>query len=172
MHFCLILRYLLDWVGQCFTYSSSIWGISHFLKEIILLNYQRMSCTHGGGYLLFIGIFILLYSLKDALPTLIGNKYIFRTSSQMLEIVYSTLGLISFYLVVTRLSNKYPNLFKNITWLGGYSFSIYIFQEFILRIIYYKTEITVCLHPSIIPWFGFSVTLFLSVLLSITIKKL
>ena len=147
-------------------------GYFAFLKRDYFIKLSANVMYSWGGYLLFIGIFILLYSLKDALPTLISNKYIFRTSSQMVEIVYSTLGLISFYLVVTRLSNKYPNLFKNITWLGGYSFSIYIFQEFILRIIYYKTEITVCLHPSIIPWFGFFVTLFLSVLLSITIKKL
>lgn len=147
-------------------------GYFAFLKRDYFIKLSAKVMYSWGGYLLFIGIFILLYSLKDALTTLIGNKYIFRTSSQMLEIVYSTLGLISFYLVVTRLSNKYPNLFKNITWLGSYSFSIYIFQEFILRIIYYKTEITVCLHPYIIPWFGFFVTLFLSVLLSITIKKL
>ena len=86
-------------------------GYFAFLKRDYFIKLSAKVMYSWGGYLLFIGIFILLYSLKDALPTLIGNKYIFRTSSQMLEIVYSTLGLISFYLVVTRLSNKYPNLF-------------------------------------------------------------
>lgn len=147
-------------------------GYFAFLNRDFFIRLSTKVIYTWGGYLLFIGVFVLLYCLKDALPTLIGNKYLFRSASQMVEIVYSTLGLTSFYLIITRLSNKYTTLFKNITWLGRYSFSIYIFQEFILRIIYYKTDISACLPSSVIPWFGFLVALALSALLSITIKKL
>lgn len=147
-------------------------GYYTFLNKDGFLKLSNKARIIWGGYLLFIGVFVLLCSVKDTMLSIICNKYLLRSVSQMIEIIYSILGLMSFFLIIVRIVNRYTVPLKTITWLGSYSFSIYIFQEFILRLIYYKTEIPMCLPSTLIPWFGFSLTLFFSVLLSITIKKI
>lgn len=48
--------------------------------------------------------------------------------------------------------------------LSSYCYGVYIYQQFILRYLYYQTSICSLISPLILPWFGFIVTLLLSLL--------
>ena len=46
--------------------------------------------------------------------------------------------------------------------LNGVCFGVYLFQQFILQILYYKTQLPSLVGPYWLPWFGLFVTLVLS----------
>ena len=50
--------------------------------------------------------------------------------------------------------------------LNGLCFGIYLFQQFILQILYYKTNLPSLVGPYWLPWVGLVVTLILSYLLT------
>jgi peptidoglycan/LPS O-acetylase OafA/YrhL len=50
--------------------------------------------------------------------------------------------------------------------LNGLCFGIYLFQQFILQILYYKTTLSSLIGPYWLPWIGLIVTLILSYLLT------
>lgn len=46
--------------------------------------------------------------------------------------------------------------------LSGYCYGVYIYQQFILKILYYKTTLPLTINEYILPWIGFYITLILS----------
>lgn len=55
--------------------------------------------------------------------------------------------------------------------LSTYCFGIYIFQEFIIRIFYYKCDAIRVLDPYLFPWMPIIITLCLSIVLTHYILK-
>lgn len=49
--------------------------------------------------------------------------------------------------------------------LSGYCYGVYIYQEFILRLIYYKTSMPTCINEFLLPWMAAGITLIASLLL-------
>lgn len=52
-----------------------------------------------------------------------------------------------------------------------YCFGIYLFQQFILMFIYYKTNIPVMIGSSLLPWFGFVTAFIGSYILTFLLRK-
>ena len=50
--------------------------------------------------------------------------------------------------------------------LSGYCYGVYIFQQFILRYLYYKTDMAQCINPYALPWVAAVVTIALSLILT------
>ena len=48
--------------------------------------------------------------------------------------------------------------------LSGYCYGVYIFQQFILKILYYKTDMALCVSPYALPWIATVVTIALSLI--------
>ena len=55
---------------------------------------------------------------------------------------------------------------------GSLCFGVYVFQEFIIKYLYYYTELPVKVGYLALPWIAFIITLVLSLLLSKTTKSL
>lgn len=49
--------------------------------------------------------------------------------------------------------------------LSGYCYGVYIYQEFILRLLYYKTSLPLHIDEYLLPWLAASITLMISLLL-------
>jgi len=90
----------------------------------------------------------------------ISIEHIIRMSQVLpMALIYFGVGIVSSrHLVRIGVSGWGSNIAK-------LSFSIYILQEFILRILYYKTCFCEYLGPLLYPWCGFVLTFFISYLL-------
>lgn len=72
------------------------------------------------------------------------------------------------YLIKKRSSLKIPNLIIEI---GGLCMGVYLTQQFILKYLYYHTNMPNILGVYWTPWVGFTSSLFLSLVLSYLLKK-
>lgn len=80
---------------------------------------------------------------------------------------YAIPGLAALYLWSMRyVYTDGKTLSRHLQSLVGTCFGVYLFQEFILKIIYYHTNIPSYLSPYALPWIGFIVALSLSLILS------
>jgi peptidoglycan/LPS O-acetylase OafA/YrhL len=83
------------------------------------------------------------------------------------KIIYAVLGLFSIYLIANYLiENKKIVISNLLLTLASYSLGIYLFQQFILQILYYKTDLPIWIGYVWLLWIGFAVTMFLSIILT------
>lgn len=120
-----------------------------------------------GGVCVFIVSFIGLMLVRDQLinysvvETELIPKTILSILNRLCMITYSTLGVVMFYSICLKyVANN--QLSPHFVQLGGYCFGVYLFQQFILKYLYYYTQLPVLLGSTFLPWFGFIVTLMIS----------
>lgn len=83
------------------------------------------------------------------------------------QIIYSLNGVFLIYITVNYLIQTYKiKLGYRIVKLSAYCFGIYVFQEFIIRIFYYKCNAISVLNPYIFPWLCIIITLCISTILT------
>lgn len=123
---------------------------------------------------IFLGAYLILFVSLTNFSDLISNyanidiKYkifcwfVFQTS----KLIYSTLGCICVYMVMMLIFKKKNHISKLLLRLSNLCFGVYIYQQFILMILYYHTEIPEIVGNLALPWVGFVVTLVISVCLS------
>ena len=81
----------------------------------------------------------------------------------LINIIISVTGVYMLY----RITNI-PSIQKKIDGnrllikLSGYCYGVYIFQQFILKVLYYKTDMALCISPYALPWITTAVTIVLS----------
>lgn len=109
------------------------------------------------------------YILFDSTTPLLPKFGLIYTHN-LLRFVYSILAVFIFYYIGIHL---HPTLAakKILLSLSSLSFGIYILQEIILRILYYKLEISQYLSNWTTPWIGFLITFIVSTILSHLINK-
>lgn len=132
-------------------------------------------------YMIYFGLgYLFVFTVSKAY--LIPVMQIFKSYStesmilgaltiRILHLVYSLSGVISIILISICIINKKPDVLSNF-WisLGTCTFGIYLFQQFILKLLYYHTEILFSLPESLIPWVAFGITLILSYVFTIILK--
>lgn len=121
------------------------------------------------GWIMFAVIFVVLRPMRDVLACtddvsklvkltmLIGNK--------ACQLVYASLGVMVFYCTAVYYTQRHqlkPFTIK----LASCCFGIYLFQQFILQLLYYKTSFPVIVGPYWLPWCGFVIAVIVSYLLS------
>lgn len=121
-------------------------------------------------WMTFVIIFVILTLLSNKLNLMnIENNLILKAlvfvSVRIGRVIYASLGIFSMF-VTALLYTKHFTLPQWYIKLGSYCFGIYLFQQFILQIIYYKTSLPSIVGAYWLPWIGFFVTLFLSYLLT------
>lgn len=124
----------------------------------------------------FVVAFVVLANLKDYISPLVNsggivNKASFVTISNICKLVYSSLGTLTFYAIAVKITSRY-RLSPFVISIGDLCFGVYIYQEFILRYLYYHTELPNMTSYMIVPWVGFFVALILSILFTSITKKL
>ncbi len=81
------------------------------------------------------------------------------------QLIYAIVGTIAFYITVLWYSQNHqirPFIIK----LASSCFGIYLFQQFILQGLYYKTDFAAAVGPYWLPWCGFVIAAVISWLLS------
>lgn len=124
----------------------------------------------------FIVTFIILRTFKANVVELsdamnLPLKALLKTLSNVCTLIYSSLGLISIFFTSILFTQKY----KLKTWyisLGGMCFGVYIFQEFIIKYLYYYTDLGERVSYLVLPWIVFIITTVTSILLSKSTKSL
>lgn len=90
----------------------------------------------------------------------------------MLALIYSSLGVAALYssavLLVRKQVGRIPDYWIS---LSGNCFGVYIFQQFILQYLYYHTNVFAPFSVYVMPWIGFVVAFFLSLLLSVLVRQ-
>lgn len=109
--------------------------------------------------------YILFDSTTPRIP-----KFGLIYTNNLFRFIYSLLAVLIFYYIGThiQLSSTWRSLILS---LSSLSFGIYILQEIILRILYYKLEITQYIGDFMTPWIGFIITFILSCILSSALNK-
>ena len=126
-----------------------------------------------GLWILFIITFIGLYFVRDNyLPILRStSSVLFKYATTGCQFVYSAIGTVAFFATAIVITDKH-RLPKRYIEVGKLCFGVYIWQQFILKIIYYKTDIPIYIGSAFLPWLSFLITLLLSYYLAKVTKEI
>ena len=80
-------------------------------------------------------------------------------------------GVTALYVTVNYFLKRKGALSHYIVDFSAYCFGIYIFQQFILKYLYYYTELPHVVPPAILPWIGFAAALTGSYLLTYLMRR-
>lgn len=95
-------------------------------------------------------------------------EIVIRTVERCGKIIFSVSGLLCAYLVVMKGLQRHATYVvpRWLTYTNTLCFGVYIFQQFILQLLYYHTELPTLVGPYWLPWIGFAIAVVGSVLLS------
>jgi hypothetical protein len=118
--------------------------------------------------LVFCAFFIVYMFLREIDPTNMNKivkilMMVARRSCHtitVLSAIFVVYGLSNTPKVISYLTNK-AILIK----LSGYCYGVYIYQQFILRVLYYDTSLPYVVSEYALPWIAFVITLFVSLIL-------
>lgn len=134
---------------------------------------SKLTCA----YLLFFIVFVTLRVVKADVTDIADNtefvpsKCFYLVISKTCQLTYATIGMTVIYMTGISFTTKY----KLSDWyiqLGNLCFGAYIFQEFILKYLYYKSDLPLRVDIYVLPWVCFTITLVLSLCLSKVTKEL
>ena len=121
-----------------------------------------------GYWVLFAAVFVLSQKIIDkvnVLDTTIIEKTIRFEVTNILKIIYAALGAWALYITSRRF--VYNRELSNVSLkLSSCCFGVYIFQQFVLQAIYYKTDIPAIVGAYWLPWIGVVAALSVSLIAS------
>lgn len=105
-----------------------------------------------------------------------NNQYLVKlikySASNLLQIIYSFVGLLMFFFMVGYIEkNRDKELPQWIINVGGLCMGVYLIQQFILKAMYYNTIIPQVVNPYLLPWLLFFATLVVSLVVSFLFNK-
>lgn len=122
------------------------------------------------SWILFIISFLVLTvaieNVKVSTESIHGLiKAISLVGVKMITFIYASIGLFSMFItsIYCTTRTKLPNIIIKI---GSLCFGVYLFQQFILQILYFHTDIPNHVSSIILPMVGFAIALIASVTLS------
>lgn len=126
------------------------------------------------GWALFAVAFTVLRPLRDVLAST-GDvsrlvKLAMLVGDNACQLIYASLGVMVFYCAAVYYTKRHqlkPFTVK----LAACCFGIYLFQQFVLQVLYYKTSFPVIVGPYGLPWCGFVIATIFSYFLSELLLK-
>lgn len=125
-------------------------------------------------WLVFIIVFIVFRPLKETIVIGVESSFVFRFLSSaarnICQLIYASIGTIAFYITAVWYTNRHqlkPFTIK----LASCCFGIYLFQQFILYSLYYKTGFPSIVGPYCLPWLGFLIATSMSYVLADVLLK-
>lgn len=118
--------------------------------------------------ILFITTFCASMFIKDNLEaTNFIEKGLLFGLNGLVNIIISVTGVYLLYRIanISTIQKKIDGN-RLLIKLSGYCYGVYIFQQFILRYLYYKTDMAHCIDPYVLPWVATVVTIALSLILT------
>ncbi len=116
------------------------------------------------------------YVPSGAGALLSGESVLFKviriSLSNTAKIIYSSVGVAMIFCMVGYFEkSRTDSLPQWIINVGGLCMGVYLFQQFILKLLYFHTTLPSLVSPLWLPWAGFSIALAGSLLLSIILHK-
>lgn len=137
-------------------------------EEIYLWVKAHTFSTLSMAWIAFAASFILI-RYEAHFPHLVENltlveKEAVLSLNKAMQMLYSILGVIAFYLTAVAISGTAEPTSRNSTlvMIGNYCFGVYIFQQFFLKWLYFDTPVPRIVGPYLLPWVGFVFALALS----------
>ncbi len=145
-----------------------VYKYSSFLKMHLSWKYLVLS------WVTFLIVFVLFRPLRDVLiPNDTNGRIInglIMAGNNLCLLLYGITGLLAFYYTaVFYTQRKEINSF--IVQLASFCFGIYLFQQFILQFLYYKTSFPAFVGPYWLPWCGFVIAISCSIMLSVFLLR-
>lgn len=162
--------------------SMSFYYLFFFIGGYYCWQYKEKITKHLESKTLLIwGIFIITFIGLSILVDSIDSMSFFKTKTQfsrllsreihsITSLIYASFGTIALWLTSLRMTSNHK-LTKWYIELGKYCMGVYIFQQFILKYLYYQTELPVQVGTIWLPWLAFAIALIGSLLISYTIKQ-
>ncbi len=116
----------------------------------------------------FVSFFGLVY-LRGLIIHRAQSFYFIEVSKVICKLGYSLLGALSFYLTSLYYTSKH-HLKGWYIKLGSLCMGVYVFQQFILKFIYYQTQMPIYINNYLLPIFAFIITLNVSLLLAYLLR--
>lgn len=148
-----------------------------YLGILIYKNRSNILCINKwGGVILFIILFMAIFlSYQLYFPSIQSNDIVIKAIlillKQYIILIYSAIGCLFAYQLVNKLTYGKEYAPKWLVYINSICMGIYIFQQFILQYIYYKTTIPQIVGPYWLPWFGTIVTIIFSIGFTIIIRQ-
>ncbi len=173
---------LIGFVPLPFRMKSSLYYFFYFFTGFLCFKYKPSFIGKINKinmiplWIIYAIFFTLVFKLRGALESCYLEKSELLSRSlllildNLLHIMYSIIGTLLFWLSCITISKK---IMVN-DWLinvGGCCFGVYILQQFILKYLYYYTEVPQFIPSIILPWFGFVIALLISYLFSVLLRK-
>ena len=135
--------------------------------------------AHNKSIIILLLLFIISFVVFTIMPDWINKIdngtlafYIFRGGlGHVSRTIYSTLGLMTFYLLVMKClcqGNKPSNL---LIWLNPLCMGIYIVHNFVIRAMYDISNLPELLGTFWLPWVGYCVALISSIIVSFIMRR-
>lgn len=126
------------------------------------------------SWVVFVIVFSVLRPLPDVL--IIDDSYsrvikaLIVICNHAEKLIYASAGLIAFYITAVYFT-QHHQLSAATKKIATCCFGIYLFQQFVLQLLYYKTSFPLLVGPYWLPWFGFVIAGFVSYILSSLLLK-
>lgn len=115
-------------------------------------------------------LFSIVNSVNDQSESSFYIKAFVGLVKKIIRFLYSTSGIFALFLCCVCVPNAKPN--QPVDLVAYYSMGIYVFQEFILKGLYYYTPYCSVVHPLLIPWCAFIMSFLGSYIISVVFKKI
>lgn len=174
---CLVLS-IISWLPLPFQISKSFYYLFYFyLGRLFITHRDSIAKYIRLRHVLSMWIFaVVIYFAVSELPFgyVEDNSLLHKTMKYTLQnltmITTSIPVLVSLYFTALLVSCK-KSLSAYYVSLGSFCMGAYIFQQFILKILYYQTSLPVMVGPYILPFVGIVFTICLSLGLTILFKR-
>ena len=141
-------------------------------RELILKYLTTLRLSYI--WLINIIVLVLYIAYGDLLNQLpletFQEKVLFYSMNNVLRLIVSFTGVVSLYSTALYYIRNHA-LSDWIVRFGTCCFGVYIFQQFILKIIYYQTSIPAEVGPYWLPWLSVIITFVMSWLLTIVLRR-
>ena len=121
------------------------------------------------SWVIFAVVFVLLRPMRDVLVTNDTQSKLLKlfifAGNNACQLIYASVGVMAFYFTAVYYTQRHPLKPFTIK-LAACCFGIYLFQQFVLQLLYYKTSFPSWVGPYWLPWCGFVIAAVISWLLS------
>lgn len=159
-----------------FRMASTMYYLFYFYLAYYIWNHRKL-VVKGlatkkiiiSGSILFLIVFISFnIVLRD---NTLSHTVIISLINKLGKIIYATIGVLLFYISIMYIIKQKRNIPNWFVKLNVLCMGIYLFQQFILKLFYYKLPMPELLGTYWLPWVGFLVALLLSILLTFLLRK-
>lgn len=118
--------------------------------------------------IMFVLSFVLYMVLRNHIQ--VGSSFFEKLSIMILKNICHTTNALSAIYLIYSFANREPvlrslNNKSILITLSGYCYGVYIYQQFILKILYYNTQLPLVINAYWLPWIATVITIVLSLLL-------